>query len=115
MTVQPQTIGLRQSATAGSDGPVTSLVIQPQGCLLLVPGSGPYLVAEHLTAALPVDGSVSVRFTFSTGDSVDTDMPMAPPASPVTGQPSPTDPNSGIPGPSSAPTAPPAVRNSQEC
>jgi len=98
MTVQPQKIGLRQSAAAGSAGPATSLVIPPQGYLLLVPGSGPYLVAEHITTALPYGASMPVRFTFSTGDSVEVDMPMAPPAYPVTGQTPSTGPSTATQG-----------------
>jgi hypothetical protein len=56
--------------------------------LLLVPGCG---------------GSVPIRFTFSTGNSVQTDVPMAPPTSPVTGEP-------GAPVPPSAPPAAGGVR-----
>jgi len=99
MTVQAQRISLRQpGAAAGSDGPPTSLVVPAGGYLLLVPGSGPYLVAEHITAALPYTASVPVRFSFSTGDSVQIDVPMAPPTYPVTGgsQVGPSPPPDGI-------------------
>jgi len=85
MTVQPQKVGLRQSGT-GAGGGDTPLVIPAQGNLLLVPEAGPYLAAEDITAALAYGESLSVRFTFSTGDSVEIDMPMAPPGYPVTGQ-----------------------------
>lgn len=98
-TVQAQRIALRQPA-AGNDGPPTSLVVPAEGDLLLVPGSGPYLVAEHITAALPYTASVPVRFSFSTGDSVQVDVPMAPPTYPVTG-----GPGSQV-GPSPPPTTP---------
>jgi hypothetical protein len=98
MADQPQEIVLRQSAAAGSGRPVTSLAIPPQGFLLLVPGSGPYLLAEHIATALPYGESMPVRFTFSTGDSVEVDMPMAPPASPVTGQTPSTGPSGGTQG-----------------
>jgi len=96
MTVAARDIALRRpaAAAAGSDTPATALVVPPQGDLLLVPGSGPYLVAEHITAALPYGASVPVRFTFSTGDSADVDVPMAPPDYPVTGQPAPPVPAS---------------------
>jgi hypothetical protein len=98
MAVQPQTIGLRPSAAATGDEPATSLVIPPQGDLLLVPGSGPYLVAEHIRAALPYGASLPVRFRFSTGDSVEVDMAMAPPVYLVTGQTPPNSLNSGTRG-----------------
>lgn len=91
MTVQAQRISLRQlEAAAGSDVPPTSLVVPAEGYLLLVPGSGPYLVAEHITAALPDTASLPVRFSFSTGDSVQVDVPMAPPTYPVGSSPPPT-------------------------
>jgi hypothetical protein len=116
MTVQPQTIRLRQSGAAGSsDGPATSLVIPPQGCLLLVPGSGPYLVAEHISAALRYGTSVPVRFTFSMGGAVEIDVPMAPPSYPVTGQGSPGDQRSDTQGMSSGPALPLSPSNSQDC
>ena len=92
MTVRPQRIPLRSSATASArpDTPSTALVVPPMGQLQLVPGSGAYLVAEHITAALPYGSSVAVRFTFSTGNSVLVDVPMAPPTYPLTGQPPPS-------------------------
>jgi hypothetical protein len=84
MTVLPRRISLRQPGTTGAgDAPPTSLVVPAEGALLLVPGSGPYLVADGITAALPYTASVPVRFSFSTGDSVQVDVPMAPPAQPV--------------------------------
>lgn len=99
MTVAPQTIRLRQSGAADSgDGPATSLVIAPHGCLLLVPGSGPYPVAKHIAAPLRYGASVPVRFTFSMGGTVEIDVPMAPPSYPVSGQGSPGDPSSDTPG-----------------
>jgi hypothetical protein len=85
MTVQAQRISLRQpGGAASSDGAPTSLVVPAEGHLLLVPGSGPYLVAEHITAALPYAASIPVRFSFNTGDSVQVDVPIAPPTYPVT-------------------------------
>lgn len=87
MTVEAQRFALRQSGpAAGSDRLPTSLVVPPQGYLLLVPGSGPYLVAEHIAAALPYTASLPVRFSFSTGHSVQVDVPMAPPTYPVSGE-----------------------------
>jgi hypothetical protein len=84
VTVLPQRITLRQpDAAGGGDAPLTPLVVPAEGALLLVPGSGPYLVADGITAALPYTASVPVRFSFSTGDSVQVDVPMAPPAQPV--------------------------------
>lgn len=84
MTVLPRRISLRQPGTAdGGDAPVTPLVVPAEGALLLIPGSGPYLVADGITAALPYTASIPVRFSFSTGDSVQVDVPMAPPAQPV--------------------------------
>jgi hypothetical protein len=85
MAVAARDIAVRQPASAASGEPLSALVIPPDGYLLLVPGSGPYLVAEDISAALPYGASVAVRFTFSTGDSVDVDVPMAPPDYPVTG------------------------------
>lgn len=79
MTVAAQDIAVRQATGPGA------LTVPSNGELLLVPGSGPYLVAEHITAPLTDSASVPVRFTFSTGDSVDVDVPMAPPDYPVTG------------------------------
>jgi hypothetical protein len=81
MTVLPRRISLRQPGTTGAgDASPTPLVVPPEGALLLVPGSGPYLVADEITAALPYTASVPVRFLFSTGDSVQVDVPMAAPA-----------------------------------
>jgi hypothetical protein len=87
MIVQAQQFVVRQSGpTAGGDGgSPTSLVVPPDGDLLLVQGSGPYLVATNITAALPYTSTLAVRFTFSTNDSVEVDVPMAPPDYPVTG------------------------------
>jgi hypothetical protein len=83
MTVLPRRISLRQPGTTGAgDAPPPPLVVPPEGALLLVPGSGPYLVADEITAALPYTASVPVRFSFSTGDSVQVDVPMAAPAQP---------------------------------
>jgi hypothetical protein len=84
MTVRPRRISLRRPGTAAAgDAPPTSLVVPAEGALLLVPGSGPYLVADGITAALPYAASVPVRFSFSTGDSVQIDVPMAAPAQPI--------------------------------
>jgi hypothetical protein len=84
MTVAPRRISLRQPGTAGrDDAPLRPLVVPAEGELLLVPGSGPYLVADAITTALQYTASVPVRFSFSTGDSVQVDVPMAAPAQPV--------------------------------
>jgi hypothetical protein len=82
MTVSAPRIALRRPGRAGSagGGASASVTVPPQGELQLVAGSGPYLVAEHITGALPAGASVAVTFTFSTGDSVDVAVPMAPPA-----------------------------------
>jgi hypothetical protein len=90
--VQAQRIALRPYATASAAGgtPPTSMVVPPMGQLQLVPGSGPHLVAEHITAALRCGLSVAISFTFSTGDSVVVNVPMAPPTYPVTGQQTPS-------------------------
>ncbi len=87
LTVPARTITLRQSgqAPAHNAGSGNSLTVPPGGYLLLVPGSSPYLVAEHITAPLPYGASVPIRVTFSTGDSVDVDVPMAPPTYPWSG------------------------------
>ncbi len=60
----------------------TKLVIPPEGYLLLIPDSGPYIV-EHISGPLPYGRSLAVRFVFSTGDSVNIDVPMAPPDYPT--------------------------------
>jgi hypothetical protein len=88
MVAAAQRIGLRQpvAAAAGATESPTSLVVPPYAELALVPGSGSYLVAEHMTTPLTYGTVVPVRFTFSTGDSVDVDVPMAPPDYPVIGQ-----------------------------
>lgn len=86
LTVAAQDIAVRQATDGRGDEPAAALVVPPGGELLLVPGSGPYLVAERITAALPYGASVPVRFTFSTGDSVNVNVPMAPPDYPLTGQ-----------------------------
>jgi hypothetical protein len=84
MTVLPRQVSVRQpGAAVGGDAPPAPLVVPAEGALLLVPGSGPYLVADGITAALPYTASVAVRFSFSTGDSVQVDVPMAAPAQPV--------------------------------
>jgi hypothetical protein len=84
MTVPARQILLRHPGTAAAgDAPLTPLVIPAEGALQLVPGSGPYLVADGITAALPYTASVPVRFSFSTGDSVQVDVPMAAPAQPI--------------------------------
>jgi hypothetical protein len=84
MTVLPQRISLSQPGTAGSgNAPLTPLVIPAEGTLQLIPGSGPYLVADGIAATLPYTASVPVRFSFSTGDSVQVDIPMAPPPQPM--------------------------------
>jgi hypothetical protein len=101
MTVGPRRISLRRPGTAGrDDAPLTPLVVPAEGALLLVPGSGPYLVAEAITSALRYTDSVPVRFSFSTGDSVQVDVPMAAPAQPI--------PNPSQVGPSAPPSDPPA-------
>jgi hypothetical protein len=84
MTVLPRRISLRRPGTAAAgDAPPAPLIVPAEGALLLVPGSGPYLVADEITAALPYTASVPVRFSFSTGDSVQVDVPMAAPAQPI--------------------------------
>jgi hypothetical protein len=75
MTVQAQQVTLCRA--------LTPLVVPAEGYLLLVPGSGPYLVARKIRAALPYGAAVPVRFSFSTGNSVQVDVPMAPPTYPV--------------------------------
>ena len=81
MTVQSKAVRLRSSATAVPHGVTraSGLTMAPGQDLLLVPGSGPYLVADHLAAPLPYGANVPIRFTFSTGDTVNVDIPMAPP------------------------------------
>lgn len=64
---------------------VTALVVASQGSLVLRPGAGPYLRAEGISAVLPYGDAIAVRFTFSTGASVDVDVPMAPRAWPTGG------------------------------
>lgn len=63
----------------------TGLVIPPNGDLLLVPGAGPYLMAEHIDGPLSYGQTLPVRVTFNTGDSVTVDVPMAPPDYPTAG------------------------------
>lgn len=79
-----QRISLRTSA-ASTTPAREPLVISPGNELALVPGEGPYLVADHVTTPMPYGAAVPVRFTFSTGDSVEVSVPMAPPAYPVVG------------------------------
>jgi hypothetical protein len=69
------------------------LVVPPGGILRLVPPAEPYLRAEQIAADLTFVNTLPVRFTFSTGDSADVDIPMAPPAYPVDGQSSATQPS----------------------
>jgi hypothetical protein len=84
MTVASRRISLRQpGTTARDDAPFTPLVVPAEGALLLVPGAGPYLVADAITSPLRYTGSIPVRFSFSTGDSVQVDVPMAAPAEPI--------------------------------
>jgi hypothetical protein len=60
------------------------LVVRPEAELALVPGSAPYLVAEHVRTPMAYGAALPVRFTFSTGDAVEVDVSMAPPTYPVT-------------------------------
>ncbi|MCW6007184.1 hypothetical protein K1W54_21775 [Micromonospora sp. CPCC 205371] len=59
------------------------LVIPPEGYLMLTRDSGPYIAVEHIGGPLPYGRSLPVRFVFSTGDSVNIDVPMAPPDYPT--------------------------------
>lgn len=78
--VVPQRIVLTPAPGGGRQLPLT---IASHGCQLLVPPSGPYFLAERISAAMPYGSTVAVRFAFSTGDSVQADVPMAPPAYPI--------------------------------
>jgi hypothetical protein len=72
--------------SAGASAAAQQLVVPPGGILRLVPPAEPYLRAEQIAADLTFVNTLPVRFTFSTGDSADVDIPMAPPAYPVDGQ-----------------------------
>jgi hypothetical protein len=71
------TVAPRSVKVAG--GGRLPLAVAAQECLLLVPPAGPYVLAEGLTQPLNYGSSVAVRFSFSTGDTVTADVPMAPP------------------------------------
>jgi hypothetical protein len=70
-------------APATGGGQRLPLTIAPHGCELLVPPSGPYFMAERISASMPYGFTIAVRVAFSTGDSVQADVPMAPPAYPI--------------------------------
>jgi len=72
LTVAPRDVKLHGSARL-------PLAVAANECLQLVPPAGPYVLAEGLTAPLNYGSSVAVRFSFSTGDTVTADIPMAPP------------------------------------
>jgi hypothetical protein len=74
----------RSPTKTGAASPTPLLVLQPNGYQLLVPPSNPHLVAEKISARLFYGEEVPVRFTFSTGDVIEADVPMAPPSYPVT-------------------------------
>jgi hypothetical protein len=82
LTVAAQHITLYQPTGVTTAHLSTPLTVQPGGYLLLAPPSGPYLVAEHTATTLTPNSTLPVRFTFSTGDSVEVDIPMAPPGTP---------------------------------
>ena len=84
MLIPARRIALRSPGASGSAAS-RPLVVPPEAEVALVPGSGPYLVAEHVTTPMGYGDALPVRFTFSTGDSVEVDVPMAPPTYPVTG------------------------------
>jgi hypothetical protein len=70
-------------SAAPGGGRQLPLTIAPHGCAMLLPPSGPYLLAQGISAALSYGSTIAVRFAFSTGDSVQADVPMAPPAYPI--------------------------------
>ncbi|GAA2600369.1 hypothetical protein GCM10010435_94700 [Winogradskya consettensis] len=61
------------------------VAVAAQGCSLLVPPDGGYLIARKIKAEMTYGYSVSVRFTFTEGGSVDVAVPMAPPDAGVSG------------------------------
>jgi len=71
--VVPGKVSLHPS---GAALPVT---LGPHDCRLLVPPAGSYLVADDLSAPLSYGFQVPVRFTFSGGNAVEVNVPMAPP------------------------------------
>lgn len=85
MLVPARHINLRTTDGSGGRRASRPLVLPPAAEVALVPGSGPYLVAEHVTRPLAYGAALPVRFAFSTGDSAVVDVPMAPPAYPITG------------------------------
>jgi hypothetical protein len=85
MLVPARHITVRATDGSGSRGASRRLVVPPGTEVALVPGSGPYLMAEHVKESMGYDAALPVRFTFSTGQSVVVDVPMAPPTYPVAG------------------------------
>jgi hypothetical protein len=100
MMVAAQRIVVQQPALAASGAPSPLVVAgHPAGGLPLV-GTGIRALPRRRTPHRGAAGrrDVPVRFTFSTGDSVSVDVPMAPPTYPLTGP-------SGSTSPTSQPTA----------